>query len=509
MRNLIVCCDGTWSTPDHKDGGLPAPTNVVKLYNLCVEGSNQLRYYHPGVGTEGSALHRAMGGGIGAGLDRNIQSAYQWLCRNYRRDDRACLFGFSRGAYTARSLGGFILHCGLLDLAGLSPAEGWSRVETAYREGYRARRPRSVWGPNWSRHTDSEGSDPDIHFIGVWDTVGARGIPDDLVWLDLLLDDPSHYSFHDTRLSPRVHHAYHAVALDEPRASFAPTLWTLEAERPADTSFAQLWFPGCHSDVGGGYAECGLSDAPLRWIAEQAEAHGIGIDRTLLAQLCPNPRAPMHDPVEGIWKLLRTLPRAVPPMAEHQVGKTLHPSAWERHRVPPIAQAPYRRTRTLAAGETWAGSIYAREHWNDTGVWLEAGVRYRLEAGGEWVDLYNKSGPEGMPGNSFELGDLAYRLGDLLGLGEGVYQRITGKTGADWWATKRLEEAPWFALVGMVSNQPDVDGGGTPPLGQTLAIGRGCEFAPDGSGYLYCFANDAWRFYGNNRGSVELKIARA
>jgi len=508
MRNLVVCCDGTWNTPDMTDGGLPSPTNVVKLYNLCVEDAEQRRYYHPGVGTEGGVLRRALGGGLGAGLDANIQSGYRWLCDQYQPGDRIFLFGFSRGAYTARSLGGFILHCGLLDLAGLSPAEAWSRVKTAYRSGYREAAPRSDWGAGWAVHEDPAGRDPDVHFIGVWDTVGARGVPDDMVGLDLLLDDPNRYSFHDTRLSPRVHHAYHAVALDEPRASFAPTLWTMSEPRAADTSFCQLWFPGCHGDVGGGYGHCGLSDGALQWMAEQAAAQGLRLVPDLLPQLQPDPRSVLHDSVQGIWKVLRTLPRAIPQLGADQVGKTIHASAWDRHRLPPIAQAPYRTNRALAPGEQQGFSIYAREHWNDTGLWLDRDASYRFEAAGEWIDAHHKAGPAGLDEVRFDLRELAYRAGDLLGQAEQLYQQLTNKPGADWWGTKRLESAPWFSLVGMVANHADVDGSGTPPLGQMIAIGTGCELSPEDSGYLYCFANDAWRFYGNNRGSVTLTVTR-
>jgi hypothetical protein len=249
-------------------------------------------------------------------------------------------------------------------------------------------------------------------------------------------------------------------------------------------------------------------------MANHARAQGLSLDPDLLAQVEPNPRCVLHDPVQGVWKLLRTLPRATPELCSQEVGKDLHQSAWERHRLPPIAQAPYRPVRRLAPGESWSGSIYAREHWNPTGLWLEQGASYRLEASGEWIDLYNKSGPEGLADGRFEMGDLVYRLGDLLGLGEKAYQHLTGKSGADWWATRRLESAPWFSLVGMVANQADVDGSGTPPLGQMLAIGRGLVIGKGAAvelkrpGYLYCFANDAWRFYGNNKGSVRLTLSR-
>lgn len=118
MRNLIVCCDGTWNTPEQREGGVPVPTNVVRLYNALAEtdanGNAHLRYYHPGVGTEGSLLDRAVGGGMGVGLDQNIKSAYRWVCDYFQDGDRLFLFGFSRGAYTVRSLAGLLSHCGIL-----------------------------------------------------------------------------------------------------------------------------------------------------------------------------------------------------------------------------------------------------------------------------------------------------------------------------------------------------------------------------------------------------------
>jgi uncharacterized protein (DUF2235 family) len=139
MRNLVVCCDGTWNTPDQRHDGVPVPTNVVRLYNAVAEqdgeGNLQLSYYHTGVGTEGSWWQRIAGGSFGEGLGKNIQSAYKWLGVNYLPGDRIFLFGFSRGAYTVRSLGGMIASCGLLDLSQVGHGEVWDRVGTAYTEG--------------------------------------------------------------------------------------------------------------------------------------------------------------------------------------------------------------------------------------------------------------------------------------------------------------------------------------------------------------------------------------
>lgn len=508
MPNLIVCCDGTWNTPDQKKGGLPIPSNVVKLFNACVEDDAQLKYYHPGVGTEGSAVKRMIGGGLGVGLDKNILSAYHWLCTHYQAGDRLFLFGFSRGAFTARSLGGFILIAGLLDLRGLGPREAWERISTAYADGYRKKLSISDLHADWPTLVDENGQPPDIHCIGVWDTVGARGVPDNMVLLDQLIDDPRKYSFHDTHLSPRVRHAFHAVALDEVRSSFAPTLWTLSQPRPEGTSFKQLWFPGNHGDVGGGHVECGLSDGALVWMCGLAEAQGLRLNQRFMAQLHPDFQAVLHDEIDGIWKLMRTLPRAAPRLCHENIGTSLHESAWQRHEDPPISQAPYRHTTGLEPDQKWQGSIYALEHWNDTGLWLEAGVAYQFEASGEWIDLFNRSGPEGMDDGKFQIGELMYKMGDLIALGEEAFKRLAGKPESDWWATRRIETTDWFALVGVIANQPNADAGGTPISGETFAIGKGVAYTPKNSGYLYCYANDAWRFYDNNRGSVSLTVRR-
>jgi len=235
MRRLIVCADGTWNTPDQEDNGRPAPTNVVKLH-ACVsekdaDGVEQICYDHPGVGTEGGWFSRAAGGAYGKGLSRNIKSAYKWLADTYETGDEVFLFGFSRGAFTVRSLGGMISACGLLKTAELETPEAWTRVDTAFEEGYRNRE--TGWADGWERFED--GNAIPIRFVGVWDTVGALGVPNDLALLNIL-DDPEKWAFHDTKLGRNVVTARHALALDEMRASFTPTLWT-EVPDDADGKF--------------------------------------------------------------------------------------------------------------------------------------------------------------------------------------------------------------------------------------------------------------------------------
>lgn len=501
MGHLIVCADGTWSTPDQERDGVPAPTNVFRFHSCLadqalVEGESvaQRAYYHPGLGTEGDFIERTAGGVWGHGLSKNIQSAYHWLARNYQTDDAIYLLGYSRGAYTVRSLSGLLNLCGLLDLQAVNGAEGWQRVATTYEQGYRSGRPRADWMEDWAFHHDST----PIRFVGVWDTVGALGIPDDLALLNLF-DQPQNWRFHDTRLGDNVAIARHALALDEVRASFTPTLWTKHSD---ETDVAQVWFPGVHGDVGGGLAEAGLSDGALQWMIEQAEAAGLAFAGAACGQIRPDFQAVLHDSYKGIFKTQRSRPRNVPAITDERI----HASARRRHAAPPITQSPYRPTMGLAAGETASVDIFARERWNYTGVYLRPG-KYKLRATGEWLSGSVASGPTGSRDGEFQLGEVAQLVGTGLGWLERGWTAVTGQQGADFKLTRRHEKWQWQALIGVVANSdrnPKSDG--TPPDHQTFLIGKTKTLSVKRDGYLYCYANDAWDLYGNNRGSIQLAV---
>lgn len=282
-RRLVVCTDGTWNDPAKDE-----PTNVYKIARAVQrtgeDGSPQVVYYHAGVGTGTDIVDRVIGGATGLGISKNIRDAYNFLMLNYQPDDQIFLFGFSRGAYTARSLAGLIRNAGIL-----RPERGH-----LFRDAYELYRNRDR-----DAHPDAPASlrfradnaypDARIHFIGVWDTVGSLGVP--LTFgptLRKLIGAPFGkkflYEFHDVGLSSFVDHAYHAVAIDEKREPFRPTLWTVKPDSPraAGQSFEQRWFRGVHSNVGGGYAAAGLSDAALLWMAEAASRHGLGLDVGIL-----------------------------------------------------------------------------------------------------------------------------------------------------------------------------------------------------------------------------------
>lgn len=502
MRNLIVCCDGTWNTPNNMDGGTPAPTNVYKFHTAITGGENQLKYYREGVGSSGSTLRKLTGGALGYGIDDDIKSPYKWLCDNYRGpdEDQIFLIGFSRGAYTVRSLGGMIGKIGLCNHAdpAMTEAQKWDVVTRAYNT-YRGR---GLTLPSEAtRRTDVP-----IRFMGVFDTVGALGIPPDMNFMRRMFSRKK-YQFHDTVLGAYVQTARHAMAMDERRLAFTPTLWTKVDEQ---RDIAQVWFPGVHGDVGGSYSDTGLGDITLEWMIKEARKCGLDFQDRFRDQLNPDERGLLHDSVQGGFKYMRTQPRAVPDLDDR---KKVDASARRRAAKPPILQSDYWPTVKLREGEDLTRIIGAKRRWCRTGVYLEKGVTYQMQASGEWLDKNLKSGPEGLSGSFKSVGHAA--SGAWSGLRRTVLGTKDNKTSQ---ATlgRRQDQWPWFALVGVVANglKEPMDGvpderNTEPPKHEPFLIGQSLPaFTPTQSGYLYCYANDAWHFYGNNRGKVLLKISR-
>lgn len=257
-KTLFICTDGTWNTADQKDDGVLSPSNVARMARILITDSDrQLSWYDEGVGTR-DWLDKLTGGAFGHGLFDNIQQAYHFIVENYQPGDRLVLFGFSRGAFTARSLAGLIGKVGILRKKYISNI---GHVYELYRKRELAQNELEDYREQFC-HTERE-----IFFLGVWDTVGALGIPlKSLNWLTAW-----RYKFHDTRLSNQVRHAYHAVAIDEKRRSFTPTLWQ-RSELSDGQVVEQRWFAGVHSNVGGGYKQKGLSDITLRWMLDKLRA---------------------------------------------------------------------------------------------------------------------------------------------------------------------------------------------------------------------------------------------
>ena len=300
-KKLVVFFDGTWNSADQRNrDGEPCPTNIAKLFEATLPGTSdgtlQVIHYIQGVGTH--RLERISGGGFGLGISDNIKEGYRFLVSNYQSDDEIYIFGFSRGAFSARSLAGMIRNVGILK------REKFFLVNEAY-DHYRNRS--KDWHPNGPealafRQKNTCGNEA-IKFLGVFDTVGALGAPFGIV-LTWIVDKLFRCTFHDTQLSSMVQNAYHALATDEHRLPFRPA--EMKANRNHDASnFEQKWFPGVHSNVGGGYANTGLSDVALEWMAAKAVEHGLKLDLRRISNpvFRPDPNAPANDSQKLLYRM--------------------------------------------------------------------------------------------------------------------------------------------------------------------------------------------------------------
>src|SRR5712691_484956 len=301
-KKLIVCADGTWNTENETDRGFPCPTNVTKIARALLptdqNGMPQLVRHIDGVGTEFGVQFR--GGAVGRGIFHNVVVGYRFLYQNYEEGDQILLFGFSRGAYTVRSLSGLIRNSGIL-------RRGEESCEDEAVALYRDYAPETAAdGETSIRFRAAHSYETKIELIGVWDTVGALGIPglDGRFRILKGLD----WQFHDVTLSSRVKNAFHALAIHEHRAGFVPTLWERKPDAPADQTLEQVWFSGVHADVGGGYPQAGLSDVALLWMMNKAESQGkLAFDRAPLVNFRPDPLAKGHDSFGAFYKVIAWL----------------------------------------------------------------------------------------------------------------------------------------------------------------------------------------------------------
>jgi uncharacterized protein (DUF2235 family) len=291
-KRIIFCCDGTWD-----DSG--KNTNVYKFYKALQVSADQVPYYDDGVGSDGNPIERLTGAAFGLGLYQKIKDAYSKISQVYEKGDDVYLYGFSRGAYTARSLAGMIAVCGL-------PTKDFSNgvVDDAFNvyRAAKADRPALLAALNAS----CDLFDAPITMVGVWETVGALGIPSVFGGVDPLI-----YGFLDTNLHPDVKNAYHALSIDERRSEFPATLWTSQA--PGQT-VEQVWFAGVHCDVGGSYPDdpdgTALADITLAWMIKKASDLGLTFAANVPAAYAfpSNPKCALDMKHES-WNILWAFPR--------------------------------------------------------------------------------------------------------------------------------------------------------------------------------------------------------
>ena len=352
-RNIVICCDGTGNEFGATN------SNVVRLYTTLVVDEHQLGYYHPGVGTMGAPnarggiekeWSRIKGLAFGAGTMANIGDAYRYLMDNYRKDDRIFIFGFSRGAYTARALAGVLHTCGLLCSGneGLIPyvLDIFAKKSKEKPVGSRTVGIAEQFKDTFSR-------DVLIHFVGVWDTVSSVGWVTDPMMLP------------DEGRNPIIAVGRHAISIDERRCYYRDKLWgdPFQPGEPGyrvDQDIRQVWFAGVHSDVGGSYPEPqgGLSKLALEWMLQEAVQFGLRIYESRANMVLgranptpaqppyvqPDPAAMIHDSLKGAWWMLECLPHVY----------------YDKPQARPMWRIPLGARRTIPEGSILHESVMQR-----------------------------------------------------------------------------------------------------------------------------------------------------
>ena len=337
MKRIIICSDGTWNGPE-KLNKKQYPTNVIKFARgIAPKDENDVKqvvFYDWGIG---SYHDSALGGAFGKSLEKNVMDGYRFIMHNYEPGDELFLFGFSRGAYTVRSL------CGLLNNCHILKGEYSDKVEEAF-----ALYKNSKHGPNGDHSNEwksnySIPSSGDVKFIGVWDTVGAMGLPFSL--FGLIKDK---HLFYDKKLGSNIKIARHALSLDEKRKDFEPTIW----EPREGTDLKQVWFAGCHADIGGSYApdkdKTFLSDIPMMWLLKEANVVGLEFD-SFLKVTDLNPNSKKHNEYKRTFKLLGRYDREIPEYGK--VPTEVHSSVKNRYDDSTYKSTPIENYLKLNGGE--------------------------------------------------------------------------------------------------------------------------------------------------------------
>jgi uncharacterized protein (DUF2235 family) len=323
-KDIVICCDGTGNEFGQSN------SNVVKLYKMLTRSDAQLAYYHPGVGTMGSrnALTqigrwwtRLIGLAFGYGISENVADAYQFLMRTFASGDSVYIFGFSRGAYTARAL------CGMLHMLGLLTQGNEGLIPYAIRMMKQTKidfRVAAAFKKTFSRECKPR-------FVGVWDTVSSVG------WVY----NAVHFPFTKATNNPDIQIARHAVSIDERRGFFRQNLFGAPHNNAQDV--LEVWFAGVHSDVGGSYAESEsqLSKLALRWMLCEAEVAGLKVDQSRKAEILggkepyvtPDPLTNnQHESLHGWWWVAEVWPKIGQVEASQGVWKRSIRVNWGRRR---------------------------------------------------------------------------------------------------------------------------------------------------------------------------------
>jgi len=300
-KRIVICADGTWSRPE-KDLKVDFPTNVLKIARAIQPfGEDQIPqqvFYDWGIGSYNDQI---VGGATGRGIHKNIMDDYRYIVQNYSPGDELYFFGFSRGAYTVRCLSGLINNCGILRRPNAPLIQ---KAFDHYKKSGAAFSPsgdESIKFRELHSHESRE-----VKFIGVWDTVGAMGIPISFLGM---FDDKD--EFYDTKIGGNVRIARHALAIDEHREDFVPTIW----DKKDNIEIKQVWFAGAHSDIGGGYKPdldgTAQADNALLWMINEVQKTGLTVESHLQQKLKIKPVATLHESRRSFFRVKKAVYRPI------------------------------------------------------------------------------------------------------------------------------------------------------------------------------------------------------
>lgn len=524
---LILSFDGTGNT--QKDN-----TNAFILHDLIsAQDTNkveQRKLYIDGVGSELGEYFR--GGVFGKGVPQKVIEGYKWLVENYIDGAEIYVFGFSRGAFTARSLIQMLSNCGLMrrdTLKEISFEQMFNRYETIttqktevtfpiYRLRYYDRHPELAKPPNWLNNNkdalflnDASIVKADVEMAGLWDTVGSLG----LTMLTKEDDELEKASSHNVRLPKILQNAFHAMAIDEHRSEFEITLWRkffTEIEYKNNLhlqlvkNYEQRWFIGAHTDIGGGKDgykdENKLSKIPLVWMLEKASTHGLHFNSqpsvsfeayktdifdSYYKTIAGKAAALAKEWLPGSQRNYRTIGRQPKITITASgvsgvlcsVNETVDSSVFDRisnrtdYRPPNLLKYLFDNPMAIPPTQTTA-PIYAKNEWNDTGAILEKGKTYRISS----LSIIEPLKDENWESRSIYGEDW-----------QGFWHKLFSKA-------KRNKGANWFALVGTVDKK------------HPWTFQYETNFIAPESGMLTCYFNDVPMMYWNNSGKVTLNIQK-
>ncbi|KAJ7900304.1 hypothetical protein B0H14DRAFT_1559495 [Mycena olivaceomarginata] len=342
-KRIIVCCDGTWQdgvTTENRQ----SYTNILRLARTINHEDNrtqpaipQIVFYQSGIGSEKNFYSEYVVGITGGTLGDKVEEAYAFIAHNYYPGDEIFLFGFSRGAYTARMTAMFIGEIGVLDRADMDHFAG---IFLAYQKLGKSKDDAEIQQLNaqlapWTSHdspgkkrADSDNDTFSIKFVGVYDTVGSLGLPEELTHKSPHIRNL--FGFNDRVLGSHIQYAYHAMALNETRADFNVCKFEQSpAALQKGQVLRQCWFTGSHADIGGGYKDHELSDLTLFWMAANLEKH-LSLDYKYMGSL-PRPSAPWgaqtpHNPITGMFVVAHQIQRPLPTETNNVTHETIHAS---------------------------------------------------------------------------------------------------------------------------------------------------------------------------------------